>query len=63
MDLDMQGCSSVVEFNDKFKANIASNHCHHPLLEQHVRLVLPLPATNASRERSFSALKRLRLIR
>ena len=60
MDLDMQGCSSVVEFIDKFKANIVSNHCYYPLLEQLLRVVLLLPATNASSERSFSALKRLK---
>ena len=60
MDLDMQGCSNVVEFIDKFKANIVSNHCYYPLLEQFLRVVLLLPATNASSERSFSALKRLK---
>ena len=60
LDQQLQGCSSVIDFIDKFKSNIVSNHCYYPPLEQLLRVVLLLPATNASSEQSFSALKRLK---
>lgn len=59
LDIKFQ-CSNIIDFLTVFKANLLVNRTLYPLAYQLLGLVLVLPATNATSERSFSALKRLK---
>lgn len=51
---------NVVDFLESFKENLSANQTVYPLLGALLTIVLLLPATNATSERSFSAMKRLK---
>lgn len=53
-------CNNIIDFLALFKNRLSVNRTLFPLVYQLLGLVLVLPATNATSERSFSALKRLK---